>query len=664
MNNLHQIKIDNFMQENDLVFKKFQLINKIGQGSFGNIYSVKRIKDNKLFALKAEKMNSGIKLLESEAYYLLMLQGFGIPKFISFGHTKKYYILIEELLDKSLENIFIENTRKANILDICLIGIQILDRLEWIHSKDIIYRDIKPANFLFGIKDPNVIYIIDFGICKKYRSSKTGKHVSPRLTKQFSGTIRYASFNVLNGKEPSRRDDLISLGYMLIRFLKGDLPWDTIGTIYNNTQFYYLRYLKENDGNGKLFNNLPEEIIEYIKYTKNLKFEQDPDYSFLRSLFNKIIFRKYSDYRNLTFSWINEKYKDLNGFPNNLSFRKSSSHKRIFKNIRDSSIERLEKIKRELSQKNNINKNYRISSADEFSINVQSKNSNLYDNNNIIEINEKNSLSNRSRENSSFLDENNLKIIKIGNIIENNKNENNIKKINKIINKENPIDKVNVNTSFINSLNNEKNNIKKKIKKIPIPKRNNINIIKDNLYMNYIDYNPNNINNKRIKYLKNNNLKKNYYLSNLSDINIDNKSKENIPMNNNTINKTSIKLNHIFKNPNNYKKLNRIPNNLSNLNKIKIRNLLNNKIKNTSNINKKDINIILINNNIMERKIYQSPLQRVNKERSFTNFNNDVKLFLKKNKSAQKYKPINFNKIYIKNHFKKIIKNRFNKIEV
>ena len=61
--------------------------------------------------------------------------------------------------------------------DICLIGLQVLDRLEWIHSKDIIYRDIKPENFLIGIDDPNVIYIVDFGLCKKYRSSKTGKHL-------------------------------------------------------------------------------------------------------------------------------------------------------------------------------------------------------------------------------------------------------------------------------------------------------------------------------------------------------------------------------------------------------------------------------------------------------------------------------------------------------
>ena len=89
MNNSDQIKNDNFMKENNLIFKKYQLINKIGEGAFGNIYSVKRKKDNKLFALKAEKINSGIKLLESEAYYLLMLQGFGIPKFISFGHTQK-----------------------------------------------------------------------------------------------------------------------------------------------------------------------------------------------------------------------------------------------------------------------------------------------------------------------------------------------------------------------------------------------------------------------------------------------------------------------------------------------------------------------------------------------------------------------------------------------
>ena len=216
---------DIFFGQNKYIFKKYKTIKQIGYGAFGNVYSVIRLKDKKIFAMKTEKRNKESKL-ESEAYYLYTLQkGIGFPKLISYGHIINYNILIETLLGKSLYDIFISKNILCNIIEVCLIGNQILDRLEWIHSNNIIYRDIKPENFLIGINDPDIIYIIDFGLCKKYRSSKTGKHILPKTIGTMSGTLKYASLNVLNGKELSRRDDLISLGYMLIYLLKRNLPW-------------------------------------------------------------------------------------------------------------------------------------------------------------------------------------------------------------------------------------------------------------------------------------------------------------------------------------------------------------------------------------------------------------------------------------------------------
>ena len=217
---------DDFLSNNKLIFKKFRPIEKIGFGTYGNVYSAIRIKDQCMFAMKTEKITTKEKTLESEAYYLFLLQGgFGIPQFISYGQSKKYYILIETLLGKNLYQIFIEDKRTCKISDACLIGHQILDRLEWIHSKNLIYRDMKPSNFVIGRKDPNVIYAIDFGLCKKYRSSKTGKHILPKTTSKFNGTLKYASSNVIKGKIPTRRDDLIALGYILIYLLKRELPW-------------------------------------------------------------------------------------------------------------------------------------------------------------------------------------------------------------------------------------------------------------------------------------------------------------------------------------------------------------------------------------------------------------------------------------------------------
>ena len=328
---------DSFLEENKYIFKKYKPIKKIGQGAFGNIYSTIRLKDKSVFAMKTEKNNSEMKSLESEAYYLFTLQGFGFPKLISYGHSKKYNILIETLLDKSLGDIFIKNNNKSNIIDICLIGIQIIDRLEWIHSKNIIYRDVKPENFLIGIKDPNIIYIIDFGLCKKYRSSKTGRHILPKMTGRFNGNFKFASPNVIRGKESSRRDDLISLGYMLIYLFRKKLPWD--GS-FNISNFYELIFLKDTNANGKLFKNIPPEFVEYIKYTRNLKFDQDPNYDYLRSLLNRVIINLNLGCKKFSLSWYNSPF-DL---PRSNSKKRTSPQYRLFRKIKNLQNKRLKSV--------------------------------------------------------------------------------------------------------------------------------------------------------------------------------------------------------------------------------------------------------------------------------------------------------------------------------
>ena len=324
---------DLFLKENKYIFKKYKPIKKIGVGSFGNVYSIIRLKDKSVFAMKTEKINTKEKMLESEAYILYNLQkGFGIPKLITYGHIKNYNILIETLLGDSLENIFIKRKVKCNIIDVCSIGIQIIDRLEWIHSKNIIYRDIKPENFLVGINDPNVIYIIDFGLCKKYRSSKTGKHILPKKNTKFNGNFKFSSSNAIKGKEPSRRDDIISLGYMLIYLIKKELPWDY--TFKENkiisSKYFELIYLKDTNADGALFSGLPYEFKEFMLYAENLKFEEDPNYSYLRSILNKIIVNNNYSYKIYHFSWINNVKKDKNFLIEKKNYsRKRSLHRRI-----------------------------------------------------------------------------------------------------------------------------------------------------------------------------------------------------------------------------------------------------------------------------------------------------------------------------------------------
>ena len=119
-------------------------------------------------------------------------------------------------MGKSLFDIFAENHKEMPLEDVCLIGKQVIDRIQWVHSKYIVHRDIKPDNFLIGKKDPNVIYLIDFGLSKKYRSSTTNKHIRFGFTGKLTGTVRFASANALRGGEQSRRNDIESIGYMLV----------------------------------------------------------------------------------------------------------------------------------------------------------------------------------------------------------------------------------------------------------------------------------------------------------------------------------------------------------------------------------------------------------------------------------------------------------------
>ena len=526
--NSHRKINDSFLEENKYIFKKYKPIKLIDKGNCGKIYSVINIQDLNPFAMKTEEKNVKHKVLESEAYFLFILQGFGIPKLITYGHTKNYNILIETLLDKSLYSIFIKNKKKCNIIDLCLIAIQLLDRLEWIHSKDIIYRDVKPQNFLIGIDDPNVIYIVDFGVCKKYRSSKTGKHILPKITKKFTGTLSYASSNVIIGKESSRRDDLISLGYVLIKLFKGYLPWSSNFGEINKSLFEQLFYLKITNGYGKLFEGLTEELVDYVKYCKKLKFEEDPNYSYLSSLFIKIITKSSLKYKNISFSWINNRNsnKKLLGLPNNNSSRKSNSRCRLLKNLKEQRKKRV--ISNSLAMSNTD------TNPHDFSIFNNKKNLTAEPSDNYREI----ALINNKKENN-YIKINNLKS-KISLTTKDNNNSDRKKicknKINNLINKNKFVEKIEIKKNcFLNNNNENKiNNICKnnENKTKNIYKENRINkidnpIFKSNIIINTfnLDNNifdtPKNINIREI-HSKNNflcpsliNLKKTKILSNL-----------------------------------------------------------------------------------------------------------------------------------------------------
>ena len=224
-----------------------------------------------------------------------------------------------------------------------------MHRIEFVHSKYIIHRDIKPENFLIGKPDKYLIYIIDFGLSKKYKSSRTNKHVQFRLTKKFTGTARYASLNSIRGAEQSRRDDLEAIGYMLLYFFNhGKLPWQGVSCKAKAEKYVKIYSMKKHLDFDIFCKDMPKQIITYMNYCRELEFEQKPDYDYLRNLFEDVL--KSKGMNDLHFSWILDTsiLKNYHIIKNkitsvSLGKRKESPQSRIFKKLENSKEKNKEK---------------------------------------------------------------------------------------------------------------------------------------------------------------------------------------------------------------------------------------------------------------------------------------------------------------------------------
>jgi casein kinase 1 len=167
-----------------------------------------------------------------------------------------------------------------------------LSRVQTIHEKNLIYRDIKPDNFLIGrpgSKSANVIHVVDFGMAKQYRDPKTKQHIPYRERKSLSGTARYMSINTHLGREQSRRDDLEALGHVFMYFLRGGLPWQGLKAATNKQKYEKIGEKKQTTAIAELCNGFPEELNKYLSYVRNLGFEDTPDYDYLRDLFTQAL---------------------------------------------------------------------------------------------------------------------------------------------------------------------------------------------------------------------------------------------------------------------------------------------------------------------------------------------------------------------------------------
>ena len=219
----------------------YRVGKKIGEGSFGVIFEGTNLLNNSQVAIKFEPRKSDAPQLRDEYRTYKILVGCpGIPNVYYFGQEGLHNILVIDLLGPSLEDLFDHCNRRFSAKTVVMVAKQMLSRVQTIHEKNLIYRDIKPDNFLIGrpgSKSANVIHVVDFGMAKQYRDPKTKQHIPYRERKSLSGTARYMSINTHLGREQSRRDDLEALGHVFMYFLRGGLPWQGLKAATNKQKY-------------------------------------------------------------------------------------------------------------------------------------------------------------------------------------------------------------------------------------------------------------------------------------------------------------------------------------------------------------------------------------------------------------------------------------------
>ncbi|KAM9903288.1 hypothetical protein OXX80_004532 [Metschnikowia pulcherrima] len=292
------------------VGKKYRIGRKIGSGSFGDIYLGTNVISGEEIAIKLENVKAKHPQLEYEAkVYKALSGGVGIPFVRWYGTECDYNAMVIDLLGPSLEDLFNYCNRKFTYKTVLLLADQLICRIEYIHARCFIHRDIKPDNFLMGIgRRGSQVNVIDFGLAKRYRDPRTHAHIPYRENKNLTGTARYASVNTHLGIEQSRRDDLESLGYVLIYFCRGSLPWQGLKAATKRQKYDRIMEKKMTIPNDVLTKGLPDKFLEYMNYVKNLRFDDKPNYAYLRNLFRDL-FKRESYRYDYVFDWTLYKFQ-------------------------------------------------------------------------------------------------------------------------------------------------------------------------------------------------------------------------------------------------------------------------------------------------------------------------------------------------------------------
>ncbi|CAD8065708.1 unnamed protein product [Paramecium sonneborni] len=278
---------------------KYIIKNQLSSGSFGVVYLAIHKVTREEVAVKLEKGEH--ETLDREVYLLTKLQGIqGITKLYWFGAEQNYNVMVVELLGKDLG--YYNRTYKQLSLKS---GLQLLDQLlsvfKSVHQRGIVHRDLKPENIMMGKQNTSIVYLVDFGVSKSILDK--GRHIPFKDRKSFIGTTRYASIAAHKGFEISRKDDLESMMYVIIYLILGKLPWQNLQNIGEKDRTIAVGEVKMNTTIDSLCKELPIQFADYLKYLKNLAFEDQPDYDMLKTLMKQC--SNTNTYDNI-FEWSNK----------------------------------------------------------------------------------------------------------------------------------------------------------------------------------------------------------------------------------------------------------------------------------------------------------------------------------------------------------------------
>ncbi|KAL8674327.1 MAG: hypothetical protein Q9168_001256 [Polycauliona sp. 1 TL-2023] len=306
------------MKQLDLrIAGKYKLQRRIGGGGFGAVYIGTSIETDEEVAIKLEHASISPSQLKAEIdTYQALSGGPGIPNVRTYEEEDEYRVMIFDLLGPSLENLFNFCSRKFSLKTVLMLADQLIDRLSYIHSKNVMHRDVKPDNFLMGVgKLGNQVYVTDLGLAVEFQNVwlnhldyAVGEEVDLASEELWLiGTALFASIRGHFGVVQHFCDDLESLGYMLIYFLSGSLPWEDLKAANKKEEAQMALEMKRKITTQDLCEGLPHEFAAFFDHVRALRRNAKPDYPFLRKIFRDLAEREGFEYDHV-YDWTILKY--------------------------------------------------------------------------------------------------------------------------------------------------------------------------------------------------------------------------------------------------------------------------------------------------------------------------------------------------------------------